>query len=164
MFSVANLLERAKAHSNLESDYRLAKVLRINQSALSNYRSGRSLPNIEILEALCALSGDDAGLIVAQMEASRAAEGPVRNMWLSVAKRLAGGASTAILSVVFAIALIAGYAEPAQAAQGQASKTAKADSLYIVSNAFLSVSTFILVRLRRYARCLRLVFAASLAI
>ena len=156
MFSVANLLERAKQNAHLESDYRLAKVLRINQSAISNYRSGRSLPNIEILEALCALSGDDAGLIVAQMEASRAAEGPVRAMWLSVAKRLAGGASTAILSVCFAIALIAGYAEPARAAQGSDTQNAKLKCLYIVSNAILSVSGFLMVRLRQFPGLLRL--------
>ena len=116
MFSIANLLERAKVTAHLESDYRLAKVLRINQSALSNYRNGRNLPNVDILEALCALSGDDAGLIVAQVEAERAKEGPVKTMWLSVAKRLQGGASTAILSVLFAISLLAGYAQPVRAA------------------------------------------------
>lgn len=52
MFSIANLLERAKAGGNIESDYRLAKVLRINQTRLSNYRSGRSLPNVEMIEAM----------------------------------------------------------------------------------------------------------------
>ena len=62
------------------------------------------------------MSGDDAGLIVAQVEAERAKEGPVKTMWLSVAKRLQGGASTAILTVLFAISLLAGYAEPVRAA------------------------------------------------
>ena len=142
---IAELLERAKQNARIESDYRLAKVLRINQSALSNYRAGR-LPNVEILESLCALSGDDAGLMVARVEALRAADGPVRAMWLSVAKRLAGGASTAILSVVFAIALLAGSPGPARAADGQPLKTANWHFLYIVSSTFLS--GFRLVRLR----------------
>ena len=148
MFSIAHLLERAKAQANIESDYRLAKVLRINQSALSNYRSGRSLPNTEILEALCALSGDDAGVIVAQVEAARAAPGPVQNMWLSVAARLQGAATTAILSVCFAIALIASPASDARAATLNAYHADKVNLLYIVSTTFLSVGQFLYVRLR----------------
>lgn len=146
MFSIANLLERAKQNANIESDYRLAKILRINQSAISNYRAGR-LPNVEILEALCALSGDDAGLIVAQVEADRAAEGPVRAMWLSVAKRLSGGASTAILSVLFSIVLIATPSSPASAAGLDYLKAVSVKCLYIVS-----IGVFVrLERLRR--RC-----------
>jgi hypothetical protein len=120
MFSIAGLLERAKARSNLVSDYQLAKVLRINQSKLSNYRHGRGLPNAEMIEALCALSGDDAGVIVAQVEAARATDGPVKTMWLSVAARLSGAAGSAILSLVITIGLIA----PDQA---QASTTAQLD-------------------------------------
>ena len=132
MFSVAELLERAKQKAGIESDYRLAKILRINQSALSNYRHGRTLPNAEMVEALCALSGDDAGFVVAQVEAARAAEGPVRNMWLSVAARLRGAASTAILSVCFAIALIAAPASDALATTIDAHKTGELTILYIV--------------------------------
>jgi len=151
MFSIANLLERAKENARIESDYRLAKILRINQSQLSNYRHGRSLPNAEIVEALCALSGDDAGMVAAQVEAARAADGPVRAMWLGVAKRLAGGASTAILSVVFAIALIAGYAPTARASGHPVIEAAKVNSLYIVQSTFLSVPGFLRVRLRAWA-------------
>lgn len=160
MFSIAALLERAKEKSGIDSDYRLAKVLRINQSALSNYRHGRSLPNAEMVEALCALSGDDAGLVVAQVEAARASEGPVRNMWLSVAKRLQGAATTAILSVCFAIALIAAPASNARATTVQAYKTGQVDLLYIVSTTILSVGDFLRVRLRR----LRGLFWCSLAL
>lgn len=160
MFSIANLLERAKANANIESDYRLAKVLRIKQSAISNYRAGR-LPNVEILEALCALSGDDAGLIVAQVEAERAADGPVKAMWLGVAKRLAGGASTAILSVVFTIALIAGYAEPARAGGLFASKAANSAVCTSYQVRFCQFCFFWLDRLRRYTVFLRLCILAA---
>lgn len=132
MFSIADLLDRAKSNAKIESDYRLAKVLRINQSAVSNYRHGRNLPNVEMIEALCALSGDDAGLIVAQMEAHRAEAGPVRNMWLSVAKRLQGAATTAILSVCFAISLIALPATDARAATLDAYRDGSVNLLYIV--------------------------------
>jgi len=131
MFSIADLLERAKAKANIESDYRLAKVLRIKQSAISNYRAGR-LPNVEILEALCALSGDDAGLIVAQVEAERAADGPVRTMWLSVAKRLAGAVTPAILAAVFTIFSIAGYEPTARAGEVLTPLKARVTHIYIV--------------------------------
>lgn len=150
MFLIAELLERAKAKAGIDSDYRLAKVIGITHAAISNYRVGKSLPNARILEQLCALSGDDAGLIVAQVEAARAAEGPVRNMWLSVAKRLQGAASTAILSVCFAISLIAMSATDARATTVQAHQTGKFDLLYIVSTTILSVGEFLQVRLRRW--------------
>lgn len=155
MFSVAELLERAKSNARIESDYRLAKVLRINQSALSNYRSGRSLPNVEIVEALCALSGDDAGLMVAQVEAARAADGPVRNMWLSVAKRLAGGAQTAILSVLLAIVFVASSLMPPRAEAAVLQKLYSSTSYTSCEVALLSVGRFLLVRLRRYTGIFR---------
>lgn len=161
MFSIATLLDAAKAKSGLESDYRLAKVLRINQTLISNWRHGRNLPAVEMVEALCALSGDDAGLMVAQVEAARAAEGPVRNMWLSVAARLRGAAQTAILSFCFAIALIALPAQDARAATVDAAKTGQVNLLYIVSITILSVGEFLRVRLRRFTGLFRLCLFAS---
>ena len=162
MFSIATLLDAAKAKSGLESDYRLAKVLRINQTLISNWRHGRNLPAVEMVEALCALSGDDAGLMVAQVEAARAAEGPVRNMWLSVAARLRGAAQTAILSVCFAIALIAGTPDSVRAGQLSAYKTGEVNLLYIVSITILSVGEFLRVRLRQFTGLFRLCIAATL--
>jgi hypothetical protein len=162
MFSIADLLDRAKKNAGIDSDYRLAKVLQINQTKLSNYRHGRNLPNVEMVEALCALSGDDAGLMVAQVEAARAADGPVRNMWLSVAARLRGAAQTAILSVCFAIALIAAPASDARAMTVDAAKTGQVNLLYIVSSTFLTVGEFLRVRLRRFTGLFRLCLAASL--
>lgn len=152
MFSIANLLERAKQNANLESDYRLSKVLSINQSALGNYKAGRSWPNDKILAQLCALSGDDVALVAAQVQAERSQSPEGKSMWMMVAKRLAGGASTAILSVVFAIALIAGYTPSARAGDGVDSQNAKFSSLYIVLSTFLSV----LDRLRRFTGFFRL--------
>lgn len=148
MFSVANLLERAKKNANIESDYRLAKVISINQSAFGNYKAGRSWPSDKVLAQLCALSGDDVGVIVAQVQAERAQSPEGKSMWLMIAKRLSGGASTAILSVVFTIGLIAGYAPTAGASERLSSYGVPVNSLYIVSITFLSVRGFLLVRLR----------------
>lgn len=132
MFSVADLIERSKARANIDSDYRLAKVIKINQSAIGNYRAGRSLPNESVIEQLCALSGDDPDLIAAQIQAARVKDGPARELWNRIAMRLAGGATTAILSVVFAISFIAGTASDAKAGAVQTQIIDRANNLYIV--------------------------------
>ena len=148
MFSVADLIERAKTRANIDSDYRLCKIIGINQSAFGNYKAGRSLPSDKILSQLCALSGDDVALIVAQVHADRATDSDVKSMWNLIAKRLAGGASTAILSVLFAIGLIAAPAGSARAGEGIDSQSAKVNCLYIVSSTILTVGEFLRVRLR----------------
>lgn len=112
------------------------------------------MPNEKILAQLCALSGDDVAVVAAQVQAARAQSEEGKTMWMMIAKRLAGGASTAILSVVFAIALIAGYAPSARAGGLLDAQNAKFSSLYIVSSTFLSV----LDRLRRFTGFFRLWF------
>lgn len=136
MFSIANLLERAKAHGNIESDYRLALVIGITHSAMTHYRQGRSLPNEKVIAQLCALSGDDPGVMAAQIQASRSKTPEAKSMWLSVAARLAGRAKVDILPILIAICLIAASALPARAS---AALTAKAwdltcDTSYKVDN------------------------------
>lgn len=132
MFSVADLIERAKARASIDTDYRLAKVIGINQSALGNYKAGRSLPDERVLEQLCALSGDDVAVFAAQIQAERARTPEGKNMWLMVAARLRGAAQTAILSVCFAIALIAAPASDARATTLDVAKTGQVNLLYIV--------------------------------
>lgn len=164
MFSIANLLERAKQNAHLETDYRLSKVLSINQSAIGNYRAGRSWPNDKILAQLCALSGDDVALVAAQVQAERSQSAEGREMWRLVVARLSGAASTAILSVLFAIVFVAGHAGQAQAATVEGAKTLCVKTLYIVSSAFLTVPVFLLVRLRwcaRRAALVRMAFACA---
>lgn len=161
MFSVANLIERAKVRGNIESDYRLAKIIGINQSALGNYKAGRSMPDERVLEQLCALSGDDVAVFAAQIQAERARTAEGKTMWLMIAKRLQGAATTAILSVCFAIALIAAPASDALATTLDAYKTGEANILYIVSITILSVQTFLMVRLRQFPGLFRLCFFAS---
>lgn len=162
MFLIADLLDRAKVKANIDSDYRLSKVIRKTQSAISGYRHGKSLPDESVIEQLCALSGDDPDLIAAQIQAARAQTPAAKNLWLRVAARMAGGASTAILSVLFAISLIAGGADSARAGQHSAYKLSKADSLYIVSITILSVGEFLQVRLRQFQGFFRLWMCCNL--
>lgn len=151
MFSVANLLDRAKSRAGIESDYRLAKVIGITHSVVSSYRMQKSMPNDKILAQICALSGDDVGVIAAQIQAERAQSEEGRGMWLTIAKRLQGAATTAILSVCFAISLIALPATDARAATVEAYRDGGVNLLYIVSSTILTVGMHAAVRLRRFA-------------
>lgn len=149
MFSIAEFLDRAKARALIVSDYQLAKLIGKNQNVITHYRHGRSLPNEETVQQICILSGDDPDLVMAQIQAARAKEGPARVMWSRIAARLAGGATTAILSVCFAISLIAAPASDARANTLDAYKTGEFSMLYIVSSTILSVGGFLRSRLRQ---------------
>lgn len=151
MFSIANLLDAAKAKANIDSDYRLAKVIGKSHQVISAYRVGKSLPEESVIQQICALSGDDPDVIAAQIQAARSKSPEAKNLWLRVAARMQGAASGAILSVCFAIALIAMPASDARAVTVDAYKTGQVNLLYIVSSAFLSVSTFLMVRLRWFS-------------
>lgn len=166
MISIATLLDRAKAAGHIDTDYRLAKILSINQSALGNYRAGRSLPNEKILSQLCALSGDDPGVMAAEIQAERAKSDEGKSLWLAIAARLASdrralvrGATSAILSVLFTIGLIAAPADSARAGGLDSQQKPSVNFLYIVSGAFLTVSDFIERRSWRISLFLRLCFA-----
>lgn len=151
MFSVAEFLDRAKVRANIESDYRLAKVIGKSHNVISGYRHGKSLPEESVIEQLCALSGDDPDLIAAQIQAARSKTPEARTMWLRVAARMAGHAQPAILAALFAIALIAGYASPAKAAQWVSLQKPQLESLYIVSIGRIGrAGQFLFVRLRRF--------------
>lgn len=132
MFSVADLLDRAKAGGNIDTDYRLAKVIGISHQGMTNYRMGKSRPDARVLEQLCALSGDDVAVFAAQLQAERERTPEGKTMWLMIAKRLSGAAQTAILSVCFAIALIALPAQEARAGTLDAYKTGQFNLIYIV--------------------------------
>ncbi len=113
MFSIAKLLDTAKAKAGIDSDYQLAKLIEINQSAVTNYRSGRSLPNEQVLQRLCALSGDDLDIVAAQVQSRRSMNEEARQLWQRVAQRLQAG--VAQVCMLFAIAFIAFGVDSARA-------------------------------------------------
>lgn len=165
MFSIANLIERAKAGGKIETDYRLAKVLGISHQSMTGYRTKNTLPNEKVIEQLCALSGDDPDVIAAQIQAARAKSPEAQTLWLRVAARMSGMASTAFLSVVITIALIAGYSPGARAGEVDGAQNVKLNRLYIVSSTILTVAQIVsyclLVRLRQITGLLRLCILAA---
>jgi hypothetical protein len=96
MFSIANLLDSAKARASIESDYRLAKVIGKSHQVISGYRSGKSLPEESVIEQICSLSGDDSGVVAAQIQAARSKSPEAVNMWLMIAQRLAAASGMMI--------------------------------------------------------------------
>ena len=162
MFSIANLLERAKAGANIDSDYRLAKVIGITHASVSTWRMGKSLPNEKVIQQLCAMSGDDPGVIAAEIQAARSKSPEAKNMWNLIAKRLAGVASTAFLSVVLAISLIAGYAPSAGATGLFPSKAESQQLIHRINYVFVMWATWLELHRRRITGFLRLCWLSAL--
>lgn len=79
--TVGHLLDKAKVIHRLPSDYKLALVMGVAQKSLRNYRDGKTLPDARVIGKICELTGDDAGLLLAQIEAERASEAHNRAQW-----------------------------------------------------------------------------------
>lgn len=111
MFSIAQLIDRAKARTGIESDYKLAQTLGVTRGAVSQYQHGKILPDDRVITLLCEMSGDDAAVIAAEIQAERAKTEEGKTLWRLIAERLrhapAVAASWAIFAVCFAILSIA---------------------------------------------------------
>lgn len=88
MIDTAHLLDAAKKRQSLPSDYKLGLTLGLSDSALSNYRNGRSHPDDATASRLAELAGLDAGYVVACMHAERAKTQDARVLWRGIAARL----------------------------------------------------------------------------
>jgi transcriptional regulator with XRE-family HTH domain len=150
MFSIADFLDRAKSRASIDSDYRLAIVIGISHGTMSGYRSGKSMPDERVIAQLCALSGEDSAIVAAQIQAERSRTDEGKAMWSRIAARLASGAGTAILSVLFTISLIAASVSDARATGLTVLKTQAVNLIYIVSSTFLTVGVFLHERRHRW--------------
>jgi hypothetical protein len=106
---ISALLDKAKVMHRLPSDYKLALVMGVKQSSLANYRQGKTLPDARVISAICGLTGDDAALLLAQIEAERAKTTEARALWLQVVQRMRGVVHAAIFSVLIGGTLAAGF-------------------------------------------------------
>jgi transcriptional regulator with XRE-family HTH domain len=142
VINTSDLLDKAKVIHNLPSDYKLALVMGISHSALTNYRQGKTLPDARIIQLICELTGDDPALIAVQIEAQRAKTSEARSLWDLVAKRLQAAALAAIFAAVCVgtLAPLPSYAEAYQVTPGTPAK-----NLYIVEH-----GRFLARRLRRW--------------
>ena len=100
MHSTHELLEAAKHHSGLATDYKLGIVLGLSNSAVTNYRKGRSHPDDNVGRRLADLAGLDEGYVLACLHAERAKDEESRQAWQRIAKRLEGIAAALILAIL----------------------------------------------------------------
>ena len=151
MSLISDLLDKSKTCANIDSDYRLAKIIGITHSAISSYRMGKTLPNEKILAQLCAITGDDVAVIAAQIQAERSQSPEAKNLWLMVAKRLSGAVSTVVLAVGLLLGFSTQFPDTARASELGGAHKIEVKLLYIVSHAIFSAPEFLMVRLRRFA-------------
>ena len=112
---IAALLDKAQVIHKLPSDYKLALVMGISHSSLTSYRQGKTMPDARVISKLCDLTGDDAGVLLAEIEAERAKTDEARALWQQVAARLAATLHTAVFAVLTAGVLWGGLPSDAQA-------------------------------------------------
>jgi predicted transcriptional regulator len=98
MVNIASLLDKAKVIHSLKSDYKLALVLGVSQTAVIYYRQGKTLPDARSITKICDLTGDDPDILIAEIEAQRAKTDEARERWTSIAKRLTAAAAAGIVS------------------------------------------------------------------
>lgn len=88
MFSSIELLNLARERQGGASDYRIAKLLGVPQTTVSNYRTGRSLPANPIAMRLAALAEVDPLQAVVAVNLERAGTAEEREIWQKLADRL----------------------------------------------------------------------------
>ena len=137
MRTIDQVLDRAQLVQNVRSDYKLGLCLGIGQSSISNYRLGKTLPDGKVCIKLAAAMGEDAGVLVAEIEAQRTNDLPTKALWISIAKRLQSGFSALKMLLLLATISIALSATPALSATYCAALLSRVSSLYIVE--FLKV-------------------------
>lgn len=127
--NVAALLDKAKLIHRLPSDYKLALVMGVKQTTLANYRQGKTLPDARVIRLICDLTGDDAALLAAEIEAQRAPTEDARALWRQVVERLTNTLHAAVFSVLLGGSFLGGFPNEAQAADRA---FLKLQTLYIV--------------------------------
>jgi predicted transcriptional regulator len=87
LLSTLDLLERAKAAAGGASDYRIAQLLGVPRTTVSNYRNGVTRPENPIAMRLADLCGLDPVEVVASVNLERAKSETDRELWEMILKR-----------------------------------------------------------------------------
>ena len=61
---IVDILDKVKSDNNLRSDAALARLLGVNRSAITRYRSGQYCPKIGVIQKLASISKIDAISII----------------------------------------------------------------------------------------------------
>ncbi|VTU20709.1 Phage related protein [Variovorax sp. SRS16] len=115
MQTTKQLLDRAKKAQGIESDYRLAQVLGVVNSAVTNYRAGRSHPDDAVAARLAELAGQDPSSVIAELHAERAKTPEVRALWMRMASQLRHAVAVVMMTIGVAMISLAPSPDGAQA-------------------------------------------------
>ena len=113
--ATTRLLDLWKASKGIESDHAAWQALRLSgQSAVSNWRHGRSHAAPSLVSRMASEAGADPGYWLALIEADRARSEDDKKAWRTLARRFGAAAAIALCAVAAPLisADSAAYAKP----------------------------------------------------
>lgn len=132
MQTTKQLIAKAKKAQGIESDYRLAQLLGVVNSAVTNWQSGRSHPADDVAARLAELAGQHPESVIAELHAERAKSPEMKRLWLQMAQHLRHAVALVMLGVGAAMLFLA--PSPGGAQAGTLTHQSGASSLYIMLN------------------------------
>ena len=133
MRTIGQVLDRAQAVQKVKSDYKLGLCIGIGSQSISNYRTGKTLPDEKAVSKLADAIGEKPDLLLVEVQAQRAKDAQSRAMWVALAKRLQSGFANVKILALLAIFSIAAAALPAWAAIGFVSVAVESSVYYVKS-------------------------------
>lgn len=112
MHTISQLVDAARSHSSIQSDYRLAKIMEVTVNTVANWRHGRTVPDELNAFRLSELACLDPFYVLACVQAERTTKPEAKTLWITLAKRLESPAAAALIAI-FAVLLT--HPEPSQA-------------------------------------------------
>jgi predicted transcriptional regulator len=134
MQTTKQLLDRAKKAQGIESDYKLSQVLGVVQSAVTNWRSGRSSPDDVIAAKLAEMAGQDPLSVIAELHAARAKTPDAKQLWMRMATQLRHAVAGVMMACGVAMLLLAPNPQGAQASTSPLDGTALGSVHYVKLN------------------------------
>lgn len=99
---ISKVLDEARQHLDVTTDYALAKKLEIPNNYLADYRRGKRTPDAYACARLADALGVDPLALLAQVEAATEKNEARRNYWRAVSERVGAGIVAGLL-VVFSV-------------------------------------------------------------
>jgi transcriptional regulator with XRE-family HTH domain len=96
MITTNELLDQVKTKLGLPSDYKLAQVLDISKSAITNYRKQTTHPDQAVCLRIAEILEVDPDVILCNVQAERTKDETLSTQWARIAERLEGLSSTAL--------------------------------------------------------------------
>lgn len=88
---ISKVLDEARQHLDVTTDYALAKKLEIPNNYLADYRRGKRTPDAYACARLADALGVDPLALLAQVEAATEKNEARRNYWRAVSERVGAG-------------------------------------------------------------------------